>query len=75
MTRVTAEPVRAGRAGGRAVLKFSQCMGSHRVSNFPDLGAGAELRKGQVDISSPQFQSALQARESLLPAGVGPRNG
>lgn len=75
MTRVTAEPDRAGRAGGRALLRFSQCMRSHRVSNFPDLGAGAQLQKGQIDTSSPQFQSALQACQSLLPAGVGPGNG
>jgi hypothetical protein len=75
MTRVTAEPDRAGRPGGRALLKFSQCMRSHGVSNFPDLGAGAQLQKGQIDTSSPQFQSALQVCQSLLPAGVGPGNG
>jgi hypothetical protein len=75
MTRVTAEPDRVGRAGGRALLKFSDCMRSHGVSNFPDLGAGAQLQEGQIDTSSPQFQSALQACQSLLPAGVGPGNG
>jgi hypothetical protein len=75
MTRVTAEPDRADQAGGGALLKFSQCMRSHRVSNFPDLGAGAQLQKGQIDTSSPQFQSAQHACQSLLPAGVGAGNG
>jgi hypothetical protein len=50
-------------------------MRSHGVSNFADLGAGAQLQKGQIDTSSPQFQSAFQACRSLLPAGVGPGNG
>ena len=75
MTRVSAEPDPAGRAGGRALLKFSQCIRSHGVSNFPDLGAGAQLQKGQIDTSSPQSQSAQQACQSSLPAGAGPRNG
>ena len=74
MTRVTAEPDRAGRSGGRALLKFSQSMRSHGASNFPDLGAGAQLQKGQIDTSSPQFQSAWQACQSLLAAGVGAGN-
>jgi hypothetical protein len=75
MASVTAEPDRAGRAGGCALLNFSQCMRSHGVSNFPDLSARAQLQKGQIDTSSPQFQSALQTCQSLLPAGVGPGNG
>jgi hypothetical protein len=75
MPRVSAEPDRAGQAGGRALLKFSPCMRSDGVSNFPDLGAGAQLQKGQIDTSSPQSQSAQQACQSLLSAGVGPGNG
>jgi len=75
MSWVTAEPDRAGRAGGRELLKFSPCMRSHGASNFPDLGAGAQLQKGQIDTSSPQSQSAQQACQSSLPAGAGPRNG
>ena len=74
MTRVTAEPDRAGRSGGRALLKFSQSMRSHGASNFPDLGAGAQLHEGQTYTSSPQFQSAWPACQSLLAAGVGVGN-
>jgi hypothetical protein len=75
MTRVTAEPDRAGRAGGRALIEISQCMRSHGASNFSGLGAGAQLHEGHTDTTSPQFQSALQACQSLLAAGVGAGNG
>ncbi len=56
-----------------AALRFSQCMRSHGVTNFPDpqFGSGgqAALRIGGagsgLDPSSPSFQRATQACASL----------
>lgn len=58
-------------------LKFARCMRSHGEPNFPDpkfLGGGftVQLPTG-VDPSSPQWQHAMQACQSLsvLPGGGG----
>jgi len=60
------------------LLKYSQCMRSHGVTNFPDpttFGGGVSLRvnagPGGVDASSPIFQSAQSACASLQPGGPG----
>jgi hypothetical protein len=55
-----------------AYLKFASCMRSHGVPNFPDPSfSGGEVRMNfyGVDQNSPQYQSAQQACQSLLPAG------
>jgi hypothetical protein len=54
------------------LVKFSQCMRKNGVPNFPDPQPnGAMLIQGtQVDSNSPQFQQAMQACRSLLPAGA-----
>ena len=55
-------------------LKFAQCMRSHGVPNFPDpqtQGGGTFFGGGGINPSSPQFQNAMQACRSLLPAGAG----
>jgi hypothetical protein len=70
----------AGRGGASAygkILKFAQCMRAHGVHNFPDptqTGNGASLSvsgsaDNGLDPNSPQFQSAQQACQSLLPQG------
>ena len=70
----------SGQASGHAsssggVLAFSACMRSHGVPNFPDPTSGSngnsvELQPGSgIDPNSPQYQSAMHACQSLLPAG------
>ena len=54
-------------------LKFSQCMRSHGVSNFPDPqvssgSVGFPLGQG-IDTKAPQFQAAESACQSLIPGG------
>jgi hypothetical protein len=55
-------------------LKFSECMRSHGVPNFPDpttSGGGVGIKIGGpgsgIDPNSPQFQAAQKACGSLLP--------
>ncbi len=68
-------------------LKFSQCMRTHGLPNFPDpqssrSGVGVGIRIGgkqggpsRIDLSSPQFQAAQKACQSIMPGPkVGPGN-
>lgn len=68
-------------------LKFSQCMRSHGVPNFPDpefshSGGGVGIRIGGkkggpsgIDPNSPQFQAAQKACQSNLPKPPGAKGG
>ena len=67
-------------------LKFSACMRSHGVPNFPDPefhsgGGGVRVRIGGkasgIDPNSPQFKAAQKACQSDLPGpkGAGPGGG
>jgi hypothetical protein len=62
-----------------SALKFSQCMRSHGVPNFPDpkfSSGGVSVRiggkggAGAIDPNSPQFKAAQKACQSL---GLGPK--
>jgi hypothetical protein len=57
-----------------ALLKYSQCMRSHGVPNFPDLGQSdpspAPGNGAAINPNSPQFQAASTACQHLLPAGA-----
>lgn len=64
-------------------LKFSRCMRSHGVTNYPDPTASGGFQtiinknhgsvNGQsVDVNSPQFNSAQKACQHLLPNGGKP---
>ena len=58
-----------------ALLKHSQCMRSHGITNFPDpvsngKGISIPLTSG-IDPGSQQFQSAQQACQSLMPGSSG----
>ncbi len=64
-------------------LRFSQCMRTHGVPNFPDPefphGGGVGIRIGgkqggpsRIDPSSPKFQAAQKACQSIVP---GPKRG
>jgi hypothetical protein len=56
-------------------LKFSACMRSHRITNYPDPvenGHGIQMGPGPnsgIDTSSPQFKAAQKACVYLLPNG------
>jgi hypothetical protein len=64
-------------------LKFSECMRTHGVPNFPDPefshgGGGVGIRIGgkqggpaRIDPNSPQFQAAQKACQSILPGPKG----
>jgi hypothetical protein len=55
-----------------ALVKYASCMRSHGVTNFPDpSGSGFLNLPSGVDPNSPQFQSANQACQNLLPKGGG----
>lgn len=86
-TSTTAHTTSAGSGGGGNnnkaddALKFSQCMRSHGVTNFPDpqitgnratiqiSGRAGANGAGGLDPQSPQFQAAQSACQSLLPKG------
>lgn len=68
-------------------LRFSQCMRTHGVPNFPDpefsrASGGGGIRIGgkqggpsRIDPNSPQFQAAQKACQSIMPGPkVGPGN-
>jgi hypothetical protein len=64
-------------AGVRAStgIKFSDCMRSHGIPNFPDpsAGGGIQLSSGSgINPASPAFQSAQKACGKLLPGGGPP---
>jgi hypothetical protein len=55
-------------------LKFSTCMRSHGVPNFPDptfSGGGVQLHVTGIDPNSPQMIAAQKACQSLQPGGGG----
>jgi hypothetical protein len=58
-----------------ALLKFSQCIRSHGVPNFPDpavsgQGTPAPPEGAGISPKSPQFQAAVSACQHVLPAGA-----
>ena len=68
------------------MVTFAKCMRANGVPNFPDpgsngtggiqiqqkVGSGGSLRVNGVAVSSPKFQSAMQACHSKLPNGGRP---
>jgi hypothetical protein len=58
-------------------IRFSDCMRSHGVPNFPDPGSGGGVQIPQgsaINPQSPAFQSAQNACSKLIP-GSGPSRG
>ncbi len=58
--------------GGADALKLSRCMRAHGVPNFPDPSSNGSLQLNSssgVDPNSPQFRSAMQACQKVLPNG------
>jgi hypothetical protein len=57
------------------LVRFSQCMRSHGVPNYPDpnpnRGLRTELAQLGINPNSPQFQATLQTCDRLVPLGGG----
>ncbi|MGH2864948.1 MAG: hypothetical protein ACRDJX_06825 [Solirubrobacteraceae bacterium] len=77
----TPSPAEQAKVQERA-LKFSQCMRSHGVPDFPDpkfSGNAVQLRgvgrAGGIDSNSPQFKVAQKACQSLVPRLPGAKGG
>jgi len=81
-----AEPttlVKSASTGISAAVRFSNCMRSHGVPDFPDLSAaggpmGQQLARSGVNLNAPAFRSAMNACKALAPAAkaaVGPTVG
>jgi hypothetical protein len=57
-----------GGSNSSAELVFAHCMQTHGVPSFPDPSSNGALAVPQgIDANSPQFKSAFQACDSLLP--------
>jgi hypothetical protein len=57
------------------LLKYARCMRSHGILNFPDPTSKGLGAMNGIDMNSPQFQSASQTCQHLLPAIGGNGNG
>ena len=52
-------------------VKYSQCMRSHGVPNFPSPGqATASADRSPINVNSPTFVAATSACQHLLPSGA-----
>ncbi len=75
----SASPAGAGASSGPSpkreaeLLKFSQCMQSHGITDFPDPSNGIlsipANSGGDLDPRSPQFQAAQSACKKFMPGG------
>jgi len=72
-TATTLRSSQTARSGGdtasnyRAALAYVDCMRSHGVSKFPDPTNADVVRLIGVDQNSPQYKSAQDACEALVP--------
>jgi hypothetical protein len=53
-------------------LAFARCMRAHHALGFPDPDSQGIFTVSQMDMNSPQVQSAFAACHSLLPPGAVP---
>jgi hypothetical protein len=64
----------AGNPGQNQLVAYSHCMRSHGLPTFPDPVDGQGIPKGELPLTSPQFTSASNACQKLMPAsGLGPQ--
>jgi hypothetical protein len=57
------------------LLTYARCMRSHGILNFPDPTSKGLGAMNGIDMNSPQFQSASQTCQHLMPAIGGSGNG
>lgn len=58
--------------GLATLLKYSECMRSHGVANFPDpveTSTGVSLKNGDIDQNTSQYRAANDACRALEPGG------
>jgi hypothetical protein len=70
----TVTPAQQQQAFNQA-LRFSQCMRAHGLRDYPDPTGGSEVQvhmPSDINIQSPQFQSAQRACRSLQPGAGQP---
>ena len=76
----------AATANGNKALTFSNCMRSHGVPNFPDLGPNGRIQLqiqstpnstevNGVAVNGPAFKSAMSSCQKYLPNGGKPPSG
>jgi hypothetical protein len=65
----TTAPSVGSPATSTQLLRFSACMRTHGVPNFPDIGPGKKVSLAQINQQSPQFIDATRACSTLLPHG------
>ena len=71
---------KVGSSGASAAVKYSDCMRSHGVPNFPDLTPsggpfGRQLARSRINLNAPAYQTASSDCQKLMPAAkaaVGP---
>jgi hypothetical protein len=57
------------------LLTYARCMRSHGILTFPDPTSKGMGAMNGIDMNSPQFQSASQVCQHLMPAIGGNGNG
>lgn len=64
----------AGTPGQTQLVAYSHCMRVHGLPTFPDPTRSEGIPKDRIPIASPQFTSASNACQKLMPAGgLGPQ--
>ena len=64
----------AGTAGQNRLVVYSHCMRSHGLPRFPDPTSSVGIPKDKLPVGNPQFASASNACQHLMPAGgLGPQ--
>ena len=67
---VGGNPAGANPSVRQDLARFAACIRAHGVPEFPDPGRNGHTSLGNgIDPSSPQFQAAQKACQSLLPSG------
>jgi hypothetical protein len=69
----SSKPNSSSASTGQSIgIKYSDCMRSHGVPNFPDPGSGGGIQinsSSGINPSSPAFQAAQKSCGGLLPGG------
>ena len=63
----TTAPSLGSPATSTQLLRFSACMRTHGVPNFPDIGVAKKVSLAQINQRSPQFIDATRVCSKLLP--------
>src|SRR5262245_7430398 len=70
-TTTTAASSGSSGRGGSGAVEFAHCSREYGVDDFPDPGGKGTFTLGGDIQSNPNFQTAVQACQHLLPNGLG----